>query len=360
MRPFVLWRVAPCTTTPLQTLELLVDRCFGVLATTSDAFSGIDLTHLSRFERRVGYADLGVRIHLADGRVAAVDVPDASSGSRRAALDDDRAIRQCTTALLTSATVEAHLAHTHLALSDVPNPHAVRRLLLPLTNKPFLGNETAVPFLLGPRGFCAWTNFTQRGILDLVAHATASLDPSWLLLGHAGECGSAAAHMQAWRACVRAHVRAFLALHPGIERDRDAASFVAAFRAFPRIHERTLEGVCTMALLVSVAHESFSNPWSAPYVTNPFTASYVWRDAPAAAPLASHLPTLAEQLRVNATKFSSMREAARIDAPAWVERCCVTADERAAYAAFQRSVAALDIPPDAVLHPTNISSSVSY
>jgi hypothetical protein len=35
-------------------------------------------------------------------------------------------------------------------------------------------------------------------------------------------------------------------------------------------------------------------------------------------------------------------------------------DERRVYAEFQRSVAALGIPPDAVLHPTNISSSVSY
>jgi hypothetical protein len=373
MRPFVIWRIAPCATTPIQTLETLIDRCFGVLATTSDALTGIDLTHLSRFERRVGYADLGVRIHLADGRVAAVDVPsDGSVGRRRAALDDDRAIRRCTAALLTSATVEAHAASIHFALSDrictlvraLPEKHAARRLLLPLTNKPFFVNETAVPFLLGPRGLCDWTNFTQRGILDLVAHATATLDPSWLLLGHAGECGSSAAHVQAWRACVRSHVRAFLHLQPGIERDRDAASLVAAFaRAFPRLQEqeRTLEDVCTMALLVPVVHELLSNPWIATYFTNPFTASFIWRDASnGREPLASHLPTLAEQLRVNVTTLASMREAARIDSPEWVERCCVTADERAAYAAFQRSVAALDIPSDAVLHPTNISSSVSY
>jgi hypothetical protein len=373
MHPFVLWRVAPCATTPLQTLETLIDRCFGVLATTSDAFTGIDLTHLSRFERRVGYADLGVRIHLAEGRVAAVDVPDAASslGSRRAALDDDRAIRRCTSALLTSATVEMHLASIHLALSDrictllraVPKSHAVRRLLLPLTNSPFLTNELAVSFLIGPRGVCDWTNFTQRGVLDIAAHATANLDPSWLLLGHAGECGSVAAHMQAWRASVRAHVRAFLHLHPSIDHDTHAASFVAAFaRAFPRLQKRhtTLEDACTMALLVPVSHEPFSNPLLAVIISNPFGASFIWRDAPTAAPLASHLPTLAAQLRVNAVFAVTMLETARIDNPAWVELCCVTADERAAYAAFQRSVAALDIPSDAVLHPTNISSSVSY
>ncbi len=104
-----------------------------------------------------------------------------------------------------------------------------------------------------------------------------------------------------------------------------------------------------------------SDLWSATYVTNPFTPSLIWRDASSGRePLASHLPTLAEQLRVNAASFSTMREAVRIDSPEWVERCCVTADERASYAAFQRSVAALDIPSDAVLHPTNISSSVSY
>jgi hypothetical protein len=279
---------------------------------------------------------------------------------------DERAIRMCTTALLTSATIEAHLAHVHLALSDrvctlvrsaLPRAHAVRRLLLPLSNRPFFGNETAVPFLLGPRGFCAWTNFTQRGVLGLVAHATRTLDPAWLLLGHEGESGEAAAHMQAWRACVRAHVRAFLSLHPAIERDHHAAAFVAAFT---RERHSTLEDVCTMALMIPVVHEVFSNPWSEPYVMNPFTASYIWRAGPIDNPLEAHLPTLAEQLRVNYSRFSTMREAVRADSPVWIDRCCVTTDERAAYASFALSIAKLNIAHDAVLHFTNISSSVSY
>jgi hypothetical protein len=365
MRPFALWRVQPCATTPLQTLEVQIDRCFGGLATTNGTFTGIDLTHLSRFERRAGYADLGVRIHLrpSDGRIVACELPDGV----RAAPSDDRAVRRCTTALLTSVTIEAHFAQSHFALSDricthllsVPKTHPVRRLLVPLTNHAFFVSETGVPFLLGPRGFCAWTNFTQRGVLDLVAHATRALDAAWLLLGHAGECGAVAGHMHAWRACVRVHVRAFLALHPAIERDRHAAAFARTF-ASPSLPVPTIEDACTMSLLVPVVHELLSNPWSSAFVTNPFAASYVWRDAPSASPLAAHLPTLAEQIRVNSTKFSTMREGTRLDSPEWIDRCCATVEERAVYADFVRSVAALDIPPDAVLHPSNISSSVSF
>ena len=406
MRNFPLWRVAPCTTNARQTLDALIDRCAGILATTppstgtadagcsaGDATQSaciIDLTHLSRFERREGYADLGVRIFLdadVDGRarVVACDVPAEERGTggcsgglvRRT---DDLAIRRCTTALMTSATIEVHLAQIHLAMSDaictlihthLPTRHAARRLLLPLTNRAFFANETAVPFLLGPNGVCAWTNFTQRGVLGLVAHATSKLDPAWLLFGHAGERGSAARHFALWRECVRAHVRAFLALHPAIERDFASTSFVRAFASlFPRLCNPTLEDACTLALLVPVAHELFANPWVATLFTNPFTASFVWREGhrkgaslscnKGGASLAEHMPTLAEQFRVNSTASSTMREATRVDSPAWIDRCCVTKRERAAYAEFVRSVAALDIPPDAVLFPCNVSSSVSY
>ena len=398
MRNFPLWRVNPCTTNARQTLDALVDRCLGILATSTgpaDASSAgdtpqaacIDLTHLSRFERREGYADLGVRIFLdadIDGRarVVACDVPDDDCSScgcsgglvRRT---DDLAIRRCTTALLTSATIEVHAAQIHLAMSDaictlihthLPTRHAARRLLLPLTTRAFFANEAAVPFLLGPNGLCAWTNFTQRGVLGLVAHATSKLDPAWLLLGHEGERGSAAKHFALWRGCIRAHVRAFLALHPAIERDFASTSFVRAFASlFPRLRDPTLEDACTLALLVPVAHELFSNPWTSALVTNPFAASLVWREGQPegascnkGASLAEHMPTLAEQLRVNSTASSTMREATRVDSPEWIDRCCVTKRERAAYAAFVRSVGALDIPPDAVLFPCNVSSSVSY
>jgi hypothetical protein len=96
---------------------------------------------------------------------------------------------------------------------------------------------------------------------------------------------------------------------------------------------------------------------------NPFAASFVWRensDCRATTELAAHLPTLAEQIRVNGVALSTMREATRLDSPHWIDRCCVTKKERAAYSAFLRAVAALDIPPDAVLCPCNVSSSVSY
>ena len=248
----------------------------------------------------------------------------------------------------------------------LPTNHAVRRLLLPLTNRAFFAQEAAVIALLGTSGLCVWTNLTQRGVLGLAAHATSKLDPSWLLFGHVGESGSAARHLGLWRKCIRAHVSAFLALHPAIERDLASAAFVRAFASsYPLLHrtrraDPTLEEICTMALLVPVAHELFSNPWVATLVTNPFTASFVWREGRATTPLADHMPTLAEQIRVNSTVTSTMREATRVDSPEWIDRCCVTKRERAAYAEFVRSVAALDIPPDAVLFPCNVSSSVSY
>jgi hypothetical protein len=403
MRNFPLWRVAPCATTPRQTLDALIDKCFGMLASAEKADllsrtlgeSGyaacLDLTHLSRFERREGYADLGVRIFLdGSARVVACDVPaddrSGHSGHRGSSSalvrrTDDLALRRCTTALSTSATIEVHLAQVHFALSDeictlihthLPRDHAVRRLLLPLTNNAFFANEVGVPSLLGTKGVCAWTNFTQGGVLDLAAHAKSKLDPEWLLFGHEGECGSAARHLGLWRTCVRAHVAAFLALHPAIESDAATSAFVRAFASsFPLSHRArrragragpTLEEICTMALLVPVVHELFSNPWNATLVMNPFTASFVWREKTdcCATPLAEYLPTLAEQIRVNGVASSTMREATRLDSHKWIDRCCVSKKERAAYSAFLRAVAALDIPPDAVLCPSNVSSSVSY
>jgi hypothetical protein len=393
MRNFPLWRVAPCATTPRQTLDALIDKCFGVLAHAEKAdplsrtlgesgyAARLDLTHISRFERREGYADLGVRIFLdSSARVVACDIPTSDGGLVRRT--DDLAFRRCITALITSATIEVHAAQVHFALSDeictlahthLPRGHAVRRLLLPLTNNAFFANETGVPFLLGTNGFCAWTNFTHRGVLGLAAHAKSKLDPEWLLFGHDGECGSAARHLELWRTCVRAHVAAFLALHPAIERDAATAAFLGAFAcSFPlllRARRRagragpTLEDICTMALLVPVVHELLSNPWTSTLYMNPFAASFVWRentDCRATTQLKAHLPTLAEQIRVNGAALSTMREATRLDSAHWIDRCCVTKKERAAYSAFLRAVAALDIPPDAVLCPCNVSSSVSY
>jgi hypothetical protein len=40
--------------------------------------------------------------------------------------------------------------------------------------------------------------------------------------------------------------------------------------------------------------------------------------------------------------------------------CCVNEEEKRIYKRFLKSIAELDIPKDAVLHPTNISSSVAY
>jgi hypothetical protein len=121
-----------------------------------------------------------------------------------------------------------------------------------------------------------------------------------------------------------------------------------------------LRDICAMLIYAcSIQHELHANPRFAKLSTNPFVLSTTWKQSDSTA-IIDKINNLGEQLEVNLMATVTASEAIRLDDKRWVEMCCVSHAEKRVYTAFHNSIAKLDIPEGAILHPKNISSSVRY
>ena len=69
---------------------------------------------------------------------------------------------------------------------------------------------------------------------------------------------------------------------------------------------------------------------------------------------------LGEQTATNFIVYATSLEAIRLDDERWIKLCCVNDEEKQIYQYFLTAITKLEIPEDAILHPKNISSSISY
>jgi hypothetical protein len=254
-----------------------------------------------------------------------------------------------------------------LLASSLPPAHPMYRLLMPITHSPYWTNEGGTISLFGQTGFCQWFNFTRKGIVQYHAYAKRTLNIRDSVIPNCQIRGRSTVHKHCliWYKCIRRFVRQFLSIQTAESLECD--DFLHQLRStYNGIYDESksktinLRDICTMMMYAcSIQHELYSNPRLAKLTTNPFYISSTWKQNDSTT-LTDKINNLGEQLEVNFIATVTANEGIRLDDERWVDMCCVSQDEKRIYKAFHNSIAKLDIPEDAILHPKNISSSVTY
>jgi hypothetical protein len=284
---------------------------------------------------------------------------------------DDFAIQECITALVTIVTLENHAFQIHFLVSDKFNlllntldkKNPVYRLMIPFMHNPYLINESASISLLGQTGLCNWFNFTRNGLSQYYDYVKKNFKIRNLLMYRQLNGKSVIEkHKYLWFNCIFKFIKHFLS----IQVDLDCDDFIMLLKNnYNDIYDENktkLENmidICTMFFFSNILHEVYSNTKIVKLNTNPYTLSTTWKQNNSSI-LGNKINNLGEQLEVNLIATITSIEAIRMDDEHWIELCCVNSQEKQIYNDFRTSISKLDIPENALLHPKNISSSISY
>jgi len=347
-------------------VDILINHYVGYgLVTRKDDRYIIDARHLQQFETRKGYSKLKCVIYLDDNLQFYYC---KINGKRRM---DNFAIRECLTAIFTILTIEKHFFGIHLLIAnkfnvllerlDKSNP--IYRLLLPITNDPYSAVENSSVTLLGERGFCNMFNFTQRGLVDYweFFQRTFNLREHLIPKPFTGK-SEIHKHQVLWFKCIHNFVSNFLSAQKSLECD----VFLELVRKeYQGVYDKTKNkrknviDICTMMMYSNVVHECYSNSIISKMPQNPYAVSTIWKQNESSN-VSDKINNLGEQTQVNFASYTTSLEAIRMYDTRWINLCCVNATEETIYREFLSKISQLDIHEDAVLHPKNISSSISY
>ena len=117
--------------------------------------------------------------------------------------------------------------------------------------------------------------------------------------------------------------------------------------------------ICAMMIYSNIIHECYSNPKISKLPMNPFTLSTTWKENDSSN-ISDKINNLGEQTETNFIAYATSLESIRLDDKRFINMCCVNEEEKQIYKDFLIAISKLDIPEDAILHPKNISSSISY
>ena len=117
--------------------------------------------------------------------------------------------------------------------------------------------------------------------------------------------------------------------------------------------------ICAMMIYSNIIHECYSNSKLSKLSMNPFTLSTTWKENDSSN-ISDKINNLGEQTEVNFIAYITSLEAIRMDDERWISMCCVNDEEKQIYKDFLIAITKLEMPEDAILHPKNISSSISY
>jgi hypothetical protein len=325
----------------------------------------IDAQYLQQFEIRKGYSNLNCIIYL-DNKMH-FDYCKINGQKR----SDDFAIRECITAMTTIVTMKQHLFEIHFLISDnfhlllneIDKSNPIYRVLIPTTSNTYKVTENGVITLFGQTGFCSWFNVTRDGLVQYYNYTKQTFKIRDVLIPKQLPGKSAVhKHQHLWFNCIRNFVSEFLAIQPKL----DSKDFINVLKKnYDGIYDETkseMENVidiCTMMIYANIIHESCSNSKLQKSPTNPYTISTSWKQNDSSK-LSDKINNLGEQTEANYIAHVTSIEAIRLDDKQWINRCCVNEKEKKIYKKFRTSILNLDIPEDAVLHPKNVSSSISY
>jgi hypothetical protein len=337
---------------------------YGLVTKRNNAFV-IDTRYLQQFEIRDGYSKLDAIVYLDNAlRFDYCKI----NGKRRT---DDLAIRECVAAITTIVTIEKHLFCVHLLVSDrfnillnaLDKSNPMFRILTPITNDPYTVGERSSIALLGQTGVCNWFNFTRTGLCQYYEHAKRTFIIRDFLIPKKFPGKSAVhKHQRLWFNCIRKFVFEFISAQKSFDRDEFIEVLKSTYNGICDDRKTKLENltdICAMMIYSNIVHECYSNPKFSKLSMNPFTLSTTWKQNDSME-LSDKINNLGEQAEVNVISYATSVEAIRMNDERWVNMCCVNEEEKRIYKRFLKSIAELDIPKDAVLHPTNISSSVAY
>ena len=325
----------------------------------------IDTRYLKQFEIREGYSKLDCIIYLDEKMKFAYC---KINGQKRT---DDFAIRECITAIITIATLEKHLFQIHFLVSDkfnsllntVDKTNPIYRILIPITNNPYKINESASISLLGQSGFCCLFNFTRKGLGKYYEYTKQKFKIRDFLIPRKLPGDSAIHKYQIlWYNCIHGFVSRFLSIQTKLDCD----DFIELIKEnYDGIYDETkskLENIidiCAMMIYSNVIHECYSNSKLSKLTTNPFILSVTWKENDSSV-ISDKINNLGEQTEVNFIAYATSLEAIRLDDERWIKMSCVNNKEKRIYQDFLTAITNLEIPDDTILHPKNISSSISY
>lgn len=359
------FNVEPCALSQRKLFDDFIHNFIGYgLITKKKDKHVIDIQYLKQFETREGYSKLNCIIYLDDEMrfdYCKID------GQKRT---DDFAIRECITGIVTVTTIENHLFKIHFLISDQFNSLLnmldkttnIYRVMIPLTNDPYRATESSAIALFGQTGFCNWFNFTRNGIKQYFGYTKRNFKiRDFIIPKELPGNSTIHKHQCLWYKCIHDFVSKFLSV-----KKIDTYDFIMLLKEkYYGIYDKTkseLENmidICAMMIYSNVIHECYSNSILIKLSMNPFTLSTTWKHNSSSV-LSEKINTLGEQLEVNFISYvTSIGFLLRIDDKYWINACCVCEREKQIYTDFIDEISKLDIPEDAILHPKNISSSIS-
>ena len=326
----------------------------------------IDMRHLKQFEVKQGYSSLNCIVYLDD------DLCFDYCKINRQKRTDDFAIRECMTALITVITIEKHLFSTHFIVSDKFNMllydnldkvNPIYRVILPTSNNPYSINELASVTLLRETGLNLWFNFTRNGLKEYYEYVKRKFCiREYLIPKLVSGKSQVHKHQHLWFDCIHNFVSEFLA----IQNEFDCSQFLRILQDnYKEIYDigiskfENVVDICTMIIYNNIIHECYSNSKIIKLFMNPYTVSTTWKQN-GNIELRYKINNMGEQTMANFVAYASSLEAIRLDDERWINMCCVSPEEKKVYQRFRKAISTLDIPENAILHPKNISSSVSY
>ncbi len=360
-------------------LLLFFDKYVGYLLfepTANNTFL-LNTYKLSKYENRPGYSSLKTAVCLnADLSFKYCEV-----GEKRYFADSPGihfAVRECMTAILTLITLEKHLFGMHYLVVDKMNTlievgltqsHPVRRLLGMYSNRPYITQENSVLSLLGTTGVPLVFNLTQNGVISYLEEYSSLHDfrKEMYVADHLERLPNKGinADMKLWWNCIYKFVKEFLELHAHTIKDTETTQFLDCLKnEYKGICGQetnvltNLIDICTMVLFSNIIHELYSNTTLGLLICNPFVLSSTWKSNNSSN-LSDKINMLSEQLFLNIILTATKPESIPIGSDMWENMFAVSKMERSAFRDFRVSIEQLNILESSIIHPKNISSSIS-
>jgi len=332
---------------------------------------------LSKYEIRKGYSNLKTAVCLnADLSFKYCEVGDKRYFANSPEIDF--AVRECMTAIITLITLEKHLFGMHYLVVDKMNTlievnlsqtHPVRRLLGMYANKPYITQENSVLSLLGTRGVPLVFNLTQNGVMNYLEEYSTNHDfrKEMYVVEHLEHFSNKNINgdMKLWWSCIHKFVKEFIELHAHAMKDSETTQFLDSLKTEyngicgqETSYLTNLIDICTMVLFSNIIHELYSNTTLGLLVCNPFLLSSTWKENDSNN-LVDKINTLSEQLVINIILTATKPESIPIGSDMWENMFAVGEMERNVFRDFRTSIGELQISETSILHPKNISSSIS-